>query len=301
MVRRLPPLNALRAFEAGARHLSFTRAADELHVTQAAVSHQVKALEEYLGVALFRRMTRRLALTEAGRVLLPVVDDAFERIADTAERLQDDAEERGLTVSLTPSFGARWLGQRLGRFWAQHPDIDLKLHHSRRLADFRREEVDMAVRWGCGEWPGLQAEFLMRAGFTPVCSPVLLEGPHPLRRPADLVHHTLLHEEDYEDWAQWLMVAKVEGVDARRGPVIDDPSMLDRATLEGQGVALGRTALIGEHLAAGRLVRPFSLDLETDYAYYLVYPPQALVRPRVKAFRDFVLAEAEAERPTSRR
>lgn len=159
----------------------------------------------------------------------------------------------------------------------------------------------MAVRWGCGEWPGLAAEFLMRAGFTPVCSPVLLEGPHPLRRPADLVHHTLLHEEDYEDWAQWLMVAKVEGVDARRGPVIDDPSMLDRATLEGQGVALGRTALIGEHLAAGRLVRPFSLDLETDYAYYLVYPPQALVRPRVKAFRDFVLAEAEAERPTSRR
>lgn len=301
MVRRLPPLNALRAFEAGARHLSFTRAADELHVTQAAVSHQVKALEEYLGVALFRRMTRRLALTEAGRVLLPVVGDAFERIADTAERLRDDAEERGLTVSLTPSFGARWLGQRLGRFWAQHPDIDLKLHHSRRLADFRREEVDMAVRWGCGEWPGLAAEFLMRAGFTPVCSPVLLEGPHPLRRPADLVHHTLLHEEDYEDWAQWLMVAKVEGVDARRGPVIDDPSMLDRATLEGQGVALGRTALIGEHLAAGRLVRPFSLDLETDYAYYLVYPPQALVRPRVKAFRDFVLAEAEAERPTSRR
>ncbi len=301
MVRRLPPLNALRAFEAGARHLSFTRAADELHVTQAAVSHQVKALEEYLGVALFRRMTRRLALTEAGRVLLPVVSDAFERIADTAERLRDDAEERGLTVSLTPSFGARWLGQRLGRFWAQHPDIDLKLHHSRRLADFRREEVDMAVRWGCGEWPGLAAEFLMRAGFTPVCSPVLLEGPHPLRRPADLVHHTLLHEEDYEDWAQWLMVAKVEGVDARRGPVIDDPSMLDRATLEGQGVALGRTALIGEHLAAGRLVRPFSLDLETDYAYYLVYPPQALVRPRVKAFRDFVLAEAEAERPTSRR
>lgn len=300
MARRLPPLNALRAFEAGARHLSFTRASDELHVTQAAVSHQVKALEEYLGVALFRRLTRRLVLTEAGRALLPVVGDAFDRIADTAERLQGDDEERGLTVSLTPSFGARWLGQRLGRFWARHPDIDLKLHHSSRLADFRRDEVDMAVRWGCGDWSGLEAEFLMRAGFTPVCSPALLEGPHPLQQPADLAHHTLLHEEDYEDWAQWLLVAKVEGVDARRGPVIDDPSTLDRATLEGQGVALGRTALIREHLAAGRLVRPFSLDLETDYAYYLVYPQQALVRPKVKAFRDFILAEAEAECATSR-
>lgn len=300
MDRRLPPLNALRAFEAGARHLSFTRAAEELHVTQAAVSHQVKALEEYLGVALFRRLTRRLVLTEAGRALLPVVGDAFDRIADTAGRLKDDDEERGLTVSLTPSFGARWLGQRLGRFWAQHPDIDLKLHHSKRLADFRREDVDMAVRWGCGDWPGLEAEFLMRAGFTPVCSPALLEGPHPLRQPADLVHHTLLHEEDYEDWAQWLLAARVEGVDVRRGPVLDEPTMLDRATLEGQGVALGRTGLIREHLAAGRLVRPFSLDLESDYAYYLVCPQQALVRPRIKAFRDFILAEAEAERAPPR-
>jgi len=296
MVRRLPPLNALRAFEAGARHLSFTRAAEELFVTQAAVSHQVKALEEYLGVALFRRLTRRLVLTEPGRVLLPVVGDAFDRIAGTAERLRSDDEERGLTVSLTPSFGARWLGRRLGRFWAQHPDIDLKLHHSNRLTDFRREEVDVVVRWGCGNWPGLEAEFLMRAGFTPVCSPALLEGPHPLRQPADLLHHTLLHEDDYEDWTQWLLAARAEGVDARRGPVIDDPSTLDRATLEGQGVALGRTALIREHLAAGRLVRPFSLDLETDHAYYLVYPQQALIRPKVKAFRDFILAEAENAR-----
>jgi LysR family glycine cleavage system transcriptional activator len=296
MARRLPPLNALRAFEAGGRHLSFTRAAAELHVTQAAVSHQVKALEEYLGVALFRRLTRRLVLTEAGRALLPVVGEAFDRIAESAAALHGRDEGRGLTVSLTPSFGARWLGRHLGRFWARHPEIDLKLHHSKRSVDFRREEVDMAVRWGCGDWPGLEAEFLMRAGFTPVCSPALLAGPHPLRRPADLAHHTLLHEEDYEDWAQWLLVAGVEEVDARRGPVVDDASMLDRATLEGQGVALGRTALIAEHLAAGRLVRPFALDLETDYAYYLVYPENALTNPKVKTFRDFLLAEVEAER-----
>jgi LysR family glycine cleavage system transcriptional activator len=296
MARRLPPLNALRAFEAGGRHLSFTRAAAELHVTQAAVSHQVKALEAHLGVRLFRRMTRRLALTEAGRELLPKVGAAFDRIAEAAERAGGPDGDRTLTVSLTASFGARWLVQRLGRFWARHPEIDLKLHHTIHLVDLRREEADVAVRWGRGSWPGLEAEFLIRAGFTPVCSPALLSGPHPLRRPADLRNHTLLHEEDYEDWTQWLTAAGVDGVDPRRGPMIDDPSVLDRATLDGQGVALGRTDLIAEHLAAGRLVRPFDLDLDTDYAYYVVYPPKSLERPKVKAFRDFVLAEAAAER-----
>ncbi len=296
MARRLPPLNALRAFEAGARHLSFTRAAQELHVTQAAVSHQVKALEDHLGVALFRRLTRRLVLTEAGRSLHPAVGEAFDGIAEAVQRLRGGEAGRTVTVSLTPSFGARWLSQRLGRFWAAHPQIDLRLHHSVHLADFRREEVDLAVRWGRGSWPGLTAEFLMRAGFTPVCSPALLEGAHPLRAPADLRFHTLLHEEQHtEDWAQWLMAAGVEGVDPRRGQVIDDPSILDRATLEGQGVALGTTSLIGQHLAAGRLVRPFDLDLETEFAYYLVYPPKALERPKVRAFRDFLMSESGAD------
>jgi LysR family glycine cleavage system transcriptional activator len=295
MARRLPPLNALRAFEAGARYLSFTRAAAELHVTQAAVSHQVKALEAHLEVRLFRRMTRRLALTDAGRGLLPEVGAAFDRIAEAVERLGRAQANRTLTVSLTPSFGARWLGQRLGRFWAGYPDIDLKLHHTIDLVDLRGEEADVAVRWGRGSWPGLEAEFLIRAGFTPVCSPALLSGAHPLRRPADLRFHTLLHEEDYEDWAQWLTAAGVGDVDPRRGPVIDDPSVLDRATLAGQGVALGRTDLIAEYLAAGRLVRPFDLDLDTDYAYFVVYPPKALEREKVRAFRDFVLGEAEAE------
>ena len=296
MPRRLPPLKALRAFESAARFMSFTRAADDLSVTQTAVSHQVRALEEWFGVSLFRRGGRKLALTESGKLLYPAAAEAFDRIAEAAERASGPDGNRTLTVSLTPSFGTRWLVQRLGRFWARHPEIDLKLHHTIHLVDLRREEADVAVRWGRGSWPGLEAEFLIRAGFTPVCSPALLSGPHPLRRPADLRNHTLLHEEDYEDWTQWLTAAGVDGVDPRRGPVIDDPSVLDRATLDGQGVALGRTDLIAEHLAAGRLVRPFDLDLDTDYAYYVVYPPKSLERPKVKAFRDFVLAEAAVER-----
>ena len=297
MARRLPPLNALRAFEAGARHLSFTKAADELHVTQAAVSHQVKALEDHLGVRLFRRLTRRLALTEEGRALLPVVSEAFDRIAEAAERIgRDGGRPRTLTVSVTPSFGGRWLVHRLSRFWRAHPDIDLRLHHSIQLVDFDRDDVDMAVRWGRGSWPGLAADFLMHVGVTPVCSPALLEGPRPLRTPDDLRHHTLLHEDDFEGWTEWLAAAGVTEVDPRRGPVIDDTGVVIQLAIAGQGVALGRTALIREDLAAGRLVRPFDLSLESDLAYHIVYPPRSLSRPKVRAFREFLLAEAALER-----
>ncbi len=155
MARRLPPLNALRAFEAGARHLSFTKAAEELHVTQAAVSHQVKLLEKDLGVSLFRRMTRKLALTEAGRALMGVAGEALDAIAGEAARLRDAPGGRTLSLSLIPTFGVKWLAQRLGRFWAAHPDIDLRLHHSIHLVDFARDEVDAAVRWGGGAWPGV--------------------------------------------------------------------------------------------------------------------------------------------------
>ena len=298
MARRLPPLNALRAVEAGARHLSFTKAAEELHVTQAAVSHQVKALEEHLGVRLFRRLTRRLALTEEGRALLPAVGEAFDRIAEAAERIGRSASRsRTLTVSVTPSFGAKWLVHRLGRFWREHPDVDLRVHHSVQLVDFDRDsDVDLAVRWGRGGWPGLSADLLIPSGRTPVCSPALLDGPHPLRTPDDLRHHTLLHEDDYGPWIEWLMAAGAAGVDARRGPIIDDAGVVVQLAIDGHGVALGRVGLIAGDLAAGRLVRPFDLSLEDSLAYYLVCPPRNLTRPRVKAFRDFLLAEAARER-----
>ena len=287
----MPPLNALRAFEAGARHLSFTKAAEELHVTQAAVSHQVKALEEYLGRPVFRRLTRRLALTEEGRSLLPVLSEAFDRIAETAERLRRKPPSRDLTVTLTPSFGSRWLVGRLGRFCSRYPEIDLRLHHSVGLADFESGEVDIGVRYGAGKWPGLVSEFLIGVDVVPVCSPVLLESGHPLREPADLTHHSLLHEEDYEDWVQWLIIAGAEEVNARRGTVMDEPAILLQAAIDGLGVALGDVTMIEDDLKSGRLIKPFDLTLEFDYGYNVIYPPGALDDPKVKAFRDFLLEE----------
>jgi LysR family glycine cleavage system transcriptional activator len=295
MVRRLPPLNALRAFEAAARHLSFTKAAEELFVTQAAVSHQVKALEEDLGVSLFRRMTRKLALTEEGRALLPVAGEALDAIAEAAEALRGQGGGRGLTLSLTPTFGAKWLAQRIGRFWSRHPEIDLRLHHSIQLVDFARDEVDAAVRWGGGAWPGVETVYLMRAGLTPVCAPALCEGPPPLNVPDDLRHHTLLHERDYVEWAQWLALAGAREVEARRGPVIDDSTVVLQAAIDGQGVALTSESIIRSELAAGRLVQPFDIDLDADNAYYLVAPPRNFEKPNVQAFRDFLLAELKAD------
>ena len=292
----MPPLNALRAFEAGGRHLSFTKAAEELHVTQAAISHQVKALEEYLGRSVFRRLTRRLVLTEEGRILLPVLSEAFDRIAETAERVRRKPPSRDLTVTLTPSFGSRWLVGRLGRFCSRYPDVDLRLHHSVGLADFETGEVDIGVRYGAGDWPGLVSEFLVGVDVVPVCSPALLEGAHPLRSPEDLKHHSLLHEEDYEDWVQWLIIAGAEGVEARRGTVMDEPAILLQAAIDGLGVALGDVGMIEADLAAGRLVKPFDLTLEFDHAYYVVYPQSALEDPKVKAFRDFLLEEVARDR-----
>ena len=293
-MKDLPPLNALRAFEAGARHLSFTKAAEELHVTQAAVSHQVKALETHLGAQLFKRLTRKLVLTDQGAMLYPVVNECFAQIAETAGRLRGQGESRTLTVSITPSFGAKWLIHHLPRFWADHPEIDLRLHHSYQKADLRRDDVDMAVRFGAGPWDGVTSEFLLRVDYTPVCAPALLEGDKPLRQPADLRHHTLLHEDDHDGWIQWLAVAGVTDIDPRRGPIIDDSTVILHAAAEGQGVALGRSSLVAEDLASGRLVKPFDVTVLSDLAYHLVYLPDALERAKVKTFRDFLFEAAQA-------
>ncbi len=295
MARRLPPLNALRAFEAGARYLSFTKAAEELFVTQAADSHQVKLLEQDLGVALFRRMTRKLALTAEGRALLGPVGEALDTLAEAAEGLRAGVGGGTLTLSLTPTFGVQWLAQRIGRFWSAHPEIELRLQHSIHLVDFARDEVDAAVRWGGGVWPGVEAVYLMRAGLVPLCSPALCEGPHALKAPDDLRHHTLLHERDYVEWAQWLALAGARQVEARRGPIIDDPSVVLQAAIDGQGVALVSASIVRGELESGRLVKPFDVDLDADNAYYLVAPPRAFERPTVQAFRDFLLAELKAE------
>jgi LysR family glycine cleavage system transcriptional activator len=300
MTLRLPPLTALRTFEAAGRHLNFTRAAEELHVTQAAVSHQIKQLEEHLEVQLFRRLGRRLVLTEPGQALLPVLHDAFARIAQSVEGLNLRQQGGALAVTLRPYFAMKWLAPRLGRFWQVHPQIALRLHHSIEAVDFAREDVDLAVLWGSEDWPGVEAELLMAGELTPVCSPALLEGAHPLREPADLRHHNLLHEESHDLWSRWLNAAGALEVDPERGTMIDDTNVRLEAAADGQGVALGWLPLLAEDFAAGRLVRPFEAALP-NLGYYVVYPAGDLTRSKVRAFRDWLMEEVAGERETASR
>jgi LysR family transcriptional regulator, glycine cleavage system transcriptional activator len=295
MSRRLPPLNALRAFEAAARHLSFTRAADELHVTQTAISHQIKALEERLGVRLFRRLPRGLLLTEEAQRYLPPIRDAFDQIAAATEQLGAGGSSGRLTVSVLPSFAAKWLVPRLGRFRATHPDLDLRISASSQLVDFARDDVDTAIRMGAGRYPGLRVDRLFGERMVPVCAPKLLTGARPLRRPQDLREHVLLHDDDHTGWQLWLELAEVEGVDPTRGPIFTDSAMVVQAAAEGQGVAIARRVLAAGDLAAGRLVQPFEVSLPHDLAYYLVSPEATAEQPRIRAFRAWLLAEAQAD------
>ncbi|MEM7431541.1 MAG: transcriptional regulator GcvA [Pseudomonadota bacterium] len=296
MNRRLPPLTSLRAFEAAGRHLSFTRAAEELTVTQAAISHQVKSLEEHLGLRLFVRMPRRLELTAAGKKLLPVVRDSFSRISDSIAKLSDIMPSPGLTVRLTPSFSAKWLSPRLDAFRQRHPDIDLSLNHSNAPVDFARESIDVAVTYGNGKWPRVIADPVMSLDFFPVCSPVYLASSQPLEHPNDLQRHTLLHDSSHENWAAWLELAEVDPSIASRGPILDDTNVLTQAAIDGLGVALGSTSFIADHLESGRLVRLFDIDLHNEYAYYVVCPRSHLRRPSVVAFRDWLLEQSEVGR-----
>lgn len=302
MARSLPPLNAVRAFEASARHLSFTKAAEELFVTPAAVSQQIKILEEFLGVRLFRRLNRTLALTEAGAALLPGLTEGLDAVAAAVRRVR--ALERGgrLNVSTSTVFAAKWLVPRLDRFHAAHPEIEVRISATAQLVDFARDEVDVALRYGRGQYPGLASEWLLCDRVFPVCSPKLLQGPHPLRTPADLRHHQLLHDgmqridDTMPDWRMWLKAAGVEDVDPGHGLTLEPWNIVLEAAIEGQGVALGRSAIVAADIAAGRLVRPFDLSFPVEFAYWLVYPPEALSRPKVKAFRDWIVGEAEAAR-----
>jgi LysR family glycine cleavage system transcriptional activator len=292
VARRLPPLTGLKAFEAAARHLSFTRAAEELYVTQTAISHQIKALEERLGVQLFRRLPRGLLLTEEAQRYLPAVRDAFDLIAAATDRLVAVSASGTLTVSVLPSFASKWLVPRLGRFRAACPDIDLRISTSSHLVDFSREDVDVGIRMGRGVYPGLRVDWLFGESLVPVCSPELLTGPQPLRSPEDLGRHELLHEDDYAGWELWLELAGVEGVPVRRGPIFTDGAMVVQAAADGQGVALARRALAAGDLAAGRLVQPFDVSIPHDLAYYLVCPEASAERPKVRRFREWLLAEA---------
>jgi LysR family glycine cleavage system transcriptional activator len=294
MARRLPSLNALKAFEAAARHESFTKAGQELHVTPGAISHQVKALEDELGLRLFRRERQRLVITEAGRNYLEVVRNAFDQIAGGTERLLQQQGSRVLTVSTSPNFAAKWLINRLGRFAEAFPHIDLRVSASLHHVEFASEDVDLAIRHGDGTWPGLSVTRLCTETLFPVCSPRLLSARrrHPLRSPADLLHHVLLHLDDRTDWLKWLNAAGVPTAAVERGPVFNQASMAIDAAVDGQGVALARTTLAAQDLIAGRLVQPFRLALPVAYAYWIVCPQANASLRKVVTFRDWLVSEA---------
>jgi len=297
MSRRLPPLNALPSFEAAARHLSFSKAAEELHVTHGAVSRAVRNLEDQLGVKLFVRATRAVSLTPVGAAYAVEVREVLDHLATATTATAAQQSSGVLSISTLDSFAAKWLVPRLFRFRRAHGDIDVRLATSERLADFVSDGIDIAIRYGRGQYPGLKAELLMQEELTPVCSPKLLEGPHPLRTPADLEHHTLIHDDFHIDWAMWLRAAGIEDVDPHRGPRFQSSEHAVQAAVLGEGVVLGRSALVADDLASGRLVRPFAFSLPAGLAYYVAYPPRALQRYKVKVFRDWLLAEVAGDQP----
>jgi LysR family transcriptional regulator, glycine cleavage system transcriptional activator len=292
MSRQLPPLNALRAFEAAARSESFTRAAEELHVTQGAVSHQVKLLEATLGIKLFSRERQRLVITDAGREYLNVVRDALDRIAAGTERVLQRQNSRVLTVSTSPDFAAKWLVYRLGRFAEAHPGIDLRVSATMHHIDFVREEFDVAIRHGDGNWAGLDAVRLCTEQLFPVCNPKLMSGRNRITKPSDLLKSPLLHLDDNKNWSQWFDAAGVAAPELPHGLTLNRASMLIDAAVDGQGVALARTALAAWDLINGRLIRPFDLSLKLSKTYWIVCPKAVAMKPKIVTFRDWLLAEA---------
>ncbi len=297
MDRRLPPLNALRAFESAARHLSFTKAADELAVTQAAVSYQIRQLEEHIGRELFRRLTRKLELTPAGLELQVAVEDAFDRIRSTMHKLTDAAEDKVLSVTTLPTFASHWLVPRLGHFQLRHPDLAVRLDSSVGLCDLN-SQFDIAIRSGMGQWPGMVAEPLVEYTLTPVLSPILAERVGGIRHPSDLAGLPLLdyaHHEDVRYWHLWFALADVAVDRLRTGPQYDVQAITGQAAVMGQGVALVCPAFFAADIAAGRLVVPFpDLILRTDRSYWLVCSQRRIDEPKIKAFRDWILSEVAA-------
>jgi LysR family glycine cleavage system transcriptional activator len=291
MPRRLPPLNAVKAFEAAARSMSFTRAAEELHVTPAAVSQQVKTLEAILGLKLFNRERQRLVITEIGSDYLAVVRDALDQIAVGTERLTKRQRSGILTVSVSPDFAAKWLVHRLGRFAETHPEIDLRVSATDHHVDFANDDVDLAVRHGDGNWPSLDVVRLCFEQLFPVCSPQLILGGRPITSASDLLKFPLLRLSDWTTWNRWFEAAGVTEAVAH-GPVISRASMLIDAAINGHGVALARTALAAWDIIHGRLIRPIDVSLTMSNTYWIVCPKVTSSTPKISMFREWLLAEA---------
>lgn len=306
MPSRMPPLASLRAFEAAARHLSFAKAAEDLFVTPGAVSQQVKQLEDWLGVALFRRLPKGVLLTDAGQLYGNELREVFARLTAASERVRRHAASPILTASMSPSLAARWLIPHLGSFRARHPDIDVRIEVNPLPTDFTRENVDVAIRHGPGpSWPGLHADLLFPHVVFPVCSPHLVATGPPLREPRDLAQFTLLHEDTWADslgrlhditWSAFLAAVGAGDADASRGLHFAQAHMSLQAAMAGQGIALANQVLAGEDLRAGRLVRPLPQEMPAGSSYWFICPEASVTRPRIAAFREWVLEEAARDR-----
>jgi DNA-binding transcriptional LysR family regulator len=291
-------LKQLKTFEVTARHMSFTRAADELCITQAAVSHQIKTLEDALDVKLFKRMTRAISLTNEGLLLLQGLVDAFAGIDRVLAQLTSSGAgvRRRLTIAVTPAFSSRWLVPRLDRFLAANSLVEVRLVHTVVHSDLAKDDIDLAIRWGDGAWPGVQTEKLFGTELVPVCSPALLREDLPLRAPADLAHYTLLHEDSSDDWTRWFVAAGLAPSLAARGPLIDDSNALMQAAVNGQGIALGRRVLIGDELRSGALVRPFAQTLAAEGAYFMCWRPGQRDSEPLGVFARFLRSAAAEQR-----
>ena len=289
MSRRLPPLNALKAFEAAARNLSFTKAADELFVTQAAVSHQIKTLEEHLGLKLFLRKNRSLLLTEEGQGYFLDIRDIFTQLIDATEKLLARGAKGSLTVSLTPSFAIQWLVPRLNLFNEAHPDIDVRIKAQDQDENSLTDDVDVAIYYGRGNWSGIETHKLHTEYMVPLCSPMLLNSSIPMNTPADLQKHVLLHDMTRRNWKTWMKTAGVRDIKVNQGPIFSHSSMVLQAAVHSQGVALGNSVLAKPDIDAGRLVIPFSHYLESKNAFYLVFRESQSELGKIVSFKDWML------------
>ncbi|ANO33504.1 transcriptional regulator GcvA [Vibrio breoganii] len=295
MARRLPPLKSLKVFEAAARHLSFTRAAEELFVTQAAVSHQVKALEEYLGLKLFRRRNRSLLLTEEGQSYFLDIKDIFTSLSEATDKVLERSEKGSLTISLQPSFAIQWLVPRLADFNEQEPDIDVRIKAVDMDDGSLTDDVDVAIYYGRGNWHGLRADKLYQEYLIPLCAPRLLDGVKPLGSLSDLSKHTLLHDTSRKDWKQFARQHHLEGINVNHGPIFSHSTMVLQAAVHGQGIALGNNVLAQPEIEAGRLISPFDEVLVSKNAFYVVCHEKQADVGRIATFRDWMLSIAASE------
>ncbi|MDB5762194.1 MAG: Glycine cleavage system transcriptional activator GcvA [Herminiimonas sp.] len=291
-LRKLPNLAALRAFEAAARHQNFSRAAEEIHLTHGAISHQVRALEEELGVPLFSRHGKRLTITPEGERFAATLRKSLTEIARAADAIRSSTQHKRLTITTLPSFASRWLAPRLGKFIDLHPDTEVVLQSSGQLTDFVREPVDVGIRFGGGHYPGLVVEKLMGDYYYPVASPNY-NGGHLPASPDELAEYTLLRSYEDEQWTPWFHAAGVNLPEPTGGVLFQDLSMLVRQASSGRGIALVRHVVTAQEIAAGELVRLFDVTVNCMHSYYFVCAPHALHKPQVQAFRTWLLAEIE--------